>query len=137
MTTEIIIANTKQMIDDLKTVCANFGLGNASSEYKIITEIFLYKFLNDKFLYEVKQADKKLKDSENVEQDLNDMSEDDYEMLMMLLPPETAQLKRKHFISYLFNHKNDKKVSSTLQLPCPSFLRGGFLFLSFSFIIES
>ena len=98
MTTEIIIANTKQMIDDLKTVCANFGLGNASSEYKIITEIFLYKFLNDKFLYEVKQADKKLKDSENVEQDLNDMSEDDYEMLMMLLPPETAQLKRKHFI---------------------------------------
>ena len=30
-----------------------------------------------------------------------------------------------------------KKVSSTLQLPCPSFLRGGFLFLSFSFIIES
>lgn len=111
MTTEIIIANTKQMIDDLKTVCANFGLGNASSEYKIITEIFLYKFLNDKFLYEVKQADKKLKDSENVEQDLNDMSEDDYEMLMMLLPPETAQLKRKHFISYLFNHKNDEKFN--------------------------
>ena len=30
----------------------------------------------------------------------------------------------------------NKKVSSTLQLPCPSFLRGGFLFLSFSFIIE-
>ena len=53
MTTETIIANTKQMIDDLKTVCfAIFGLDNASSEYKIITEIFLYKFLNDKFLYE-------------------------------------------------------------------------------------
>ena len=33
--------------------------------------------------------------------------------------------------------KEHKKVSSTLQLPCPSFLRGGFLFLSFSFIIES
>ena len=32
---------------------------------------------------------------------------------------------------------DNKKVSSTLQLPCPSFLRGGFLFLSFSFIIES
>ena len=63
MTTEIIIANTKQMIDDLKTVCANFGLGNASSEYKIITEIFLYKFLNDKFLYEVQQADEKLKNA--------------------------------------------------------------------------
>lgn len=84
MSTEAIIANTKQMIDDLKTVCANFGLGNASSEYKIITEIFLYKFLNDKFIYEVQQADEELKNSENVEQALNNMSEDDYEMLMML-----------------------------------------------------
>ena len=111
MTTETIIANTKQMIDNLKTVCANFGLGNASSEYKIITEIFLYKFFNDKFLYEVQQADKTLKDSANVEKTLNDMSDDDYEMLMMLLPPATAKLKRKHFISYLFNHKNDEKFN--------------------------
>ena len=111
MTTETIIANTKQMIDDLKTVCANFGLGNASSEYKIITEIFLYKFLNDKFLHEVQQADEKLKDSENVEQSLNDMPDDDYEMLMMLLPAATAKLKREHFISYLFNHKNDNKFN--------------------------
>ena len=111
MTTETIIANTKQMIDDLKTVCANFGLGNASSEYKIITEIFLYKFLNDKFLYEVQQADERLKDSENVEQTLNNMPEDDYEMLMMQLPAATAKLKREHFISYLFNHKNDDKFN--------------------------
>lgn len=116
MTTETIIANTKQMIDDLKTVCTNFGLGNASSEYKIITEIFLYKFLNDKFLYEVKQADEKLKDSDNVERVLNDMSEDDYEMLMMLLPPATAKLKRKHFISYLFNHKNDDSFNELFDL---------------------
>lgn len=115
MTTEVIIANTKQMIDDLKTVCANFGLGNASSEYKIITEIFLYKFLNDKFLYEVQQADEKLKNSENVEQALNNMSEEDYEMLMMLLPPATAKLKREHFISYLFNHKNDEKFNELLR----------------------
>ena len=117
MTTETIIANTKQMIDNLKTVCANFGLGNASSEYKIITEIFLYKFLNDKFLYEVQQADKTLKDSANVEKTLNDMSDDDYEMLMMLLPPATAKLKRKHFISYLFNHKNDEKFNKFLEYP--------------------
>lgn len=45
-----ITLQTKQMIDNLKAVCANKGLGNASSEYKIITEVFLYKFLNDKFL---------------------------------------------------------------------------------------
>lgn len=35
------------------------------------------------------------------------MPEDDYEMLMMQLPAATAKLKREHFISYLFNHKND------------------------------
>ena len=49
-----ITLQTKQMIDSLKAVCTNFGLGNASSEYKIITEVFLYKFLNDKFLFEAK-----------------------------------------------------------------------------------
>lgn len=50
-----ITLQTKQMIDSLKAVCTNFGLGNASSEYKIITEVFLYKFLNDKFLFEAKR----------------------------------------------------------------------------------
>lgn len=120
MTTEAIIANTKQMIDDLKTVCANFGLGNASSEYKIITEIFLYKFLNDKFIYEVQQADEELKNSENVEQALNIMSEDDYEMLMMLLPPATAKLKKKkgsnEFYTDMWYYlcKNRKMVSGHL-----------------------
>ena len=66
METQIIMKRTKAMIDDLKTVCANYGLGNASSEYKIITEVFLYKFLNDKFLYEVRQADEGLKNSTNI-----------------------------------------------------------------------
>ena len=52
-----VTLQTKQMIDNLKAVCTNFGLGNASSEYKIITEVFLYKFLNDKFLAEAKIAE--------------------------------------------------------------------------------
>ena len=53
-------AQTKQLIDSLKSVCANYGLGNDGNEYKIITQTFLYKFMNDKFGYEVKQADAKL-----------------------------------------------------------------------------
>lgn len=40
---------TKELIDGLKTVCSNYGLANTGYEYKIITEVFLYKFLNDKF----------------------------------------------------------------------------------------
>jgi type I restriction enzyme M protein len=56
MTQDItFITKTKQLIDNLKSVCANFGLGNDGNEFKIITQVFLYKFLNDKFRYEVKR----------------------------------------------------------------------------------
>ncbi len=111
MISEVIMAKTKSMIDDLKTVCANYGLGNASSEYKIITEVFLYKFLNDKFLYEVRGIEESLKESRNIETDLANMSEEDYEFLLASLPPATAQLKKEHFISYLFNNKNREKFN--------------------------
>ena len=42
---------TITLIDSLKTVCANYGLGNDGNEYKIITQTVLYKFINDKFRY--------------------------------------------------------------------------------------
>lgn len=105
-----ITLQTKQMIDNLKAVCANKGLGNASSEYKIITEVFLYKFLNDKFLFEAKKADKSLAklSSAEVEEKLSKMSDDDYEMFLLNFEPNTAKLKKTHFISYLFNHKNEE-----------------------------
>lgn len=105
-----ITFQTKQMIDNLKAVCANKGLGNASSEYKIITEVFLYKFLNDKFLFEAKKADKSLAklSSAEVEEKLSKMSDDDYELFLLNFEPNTAKLKKTHFISYLFNHKNEE-----------------------------
>ncbi len=46
---------TKNLIDDLKSVCGNYGLGNDGNEFKIITQVFLYKFMNDKFVYEIKE----------------------------------------------------------------------------------
>lgn len=105
-----ITLQTKQMIDNLKAVCTNFGLGNASSEYKIITEVFLYKFLNDKFLYEAKKVDKSLSElsSAEVEKKLSNMSDDDYELFLYGFEPDTAKLKKTHFISYLFNRKNEE-----------------------------
>ena len=53
---ESVTRRTTQMIEDLKTICANFGLGGSPGEYKIITQVFLYKYLNDKFLYEAKPS---------------------------------------------------------------------------------
>lgn len=41
----------KQIIDELKALSAQAGLANQGEEERIITSVFLYKFLNDKFMY--------------------------------------------------------------------------------------
>lgn len=40
----------KEMVDELKGLCNTNGLSNSSKEELIITSVFLYKFLNDKFI---------------------------------------------------------------------------------------
>ena len=52
MVTQDFVKNTRQLIDNLKAVCLSYGLGNDGDEFKIITQVFLYKFLNDKFAFE-------------------------------------------------------------------------------------
>ena len=86
MTTLDFQTKTKQLIDNLKSVCANYGLGNDGNEFKIITQVFLYKFLNDKFAFEVKKKDKKLAQSEKWETTISNYSAADYEMLLLQLP---------------------------------------------------
>lgn len=98
---------TKTLIDDLKSVCANYGLGNDGNEFKIITQVFLYKFMNDKFVHEVKKIDKKIAKAENWEELLISYKPSDYEMLEMQLDENTARLKPEHFISSLFQRQNE------------------------------
>lgn len=50
-----ITESTVALIDSLKSTTAEFGLAGTGSEYKIVIEIFLYKFFNDKFGYEAKK----------------------------------------------------------------------------------
>ena len=106
-TTATFEKQTKALIDDLKSVCANYGLGNDGNEFKIITQVFLYKFLNDKFVFEIKQIDTKLAKAENWEEELKKYSANDYEMLMMQLSESTAHLKPKQFIASLFERQNE------------------------------
>ncbi len=61
MVTQDFTTQTKELIDNLKGVCTSYGLGNDGNEFKIITQVFLYKFMNDKFGYEVKELEPKLK----------------------------------------------------------------------------
>ncbi|MBP8056846.1 MAG: SAM-dependent DNA methyltransferase [Chloroflexi bacterium] len=102
---------TKALIDNLKAVCANYGLGNDGNEYKIITQVFLYKFMNDKFGYEVKQIDPQLKKGENWEQAIAAYSEMEYERLLLKLSPDSARLKREHFITYLYNRQHQEEFA--------------------------
>ncbi|MCI8773265.1 MAG: SAM-dependent DNA methyltransferase [Lachnospiraceae bacterium] len=44
----------KQIIDELKGLCQTNGLANQASEEVVITSVFLYKFLNDKFMANLK-----------------------------------------------------------------------------------
>jgi len=97
---------TMDLIDNLKGVCASYGLGNDGNEFKIITQVFLYKFMNDKFGYEIKQLDPRLKSSDNWEQAISKYSDRDYEMLLLKMKPDTAKLKREHYLSYLHNKQN-------------------------------
>lgn len=106
-TTAIFEKQTKTLIDDLKSVCANYGLGNDGNEFKIITQVFLYKFLNDKFVHEIKQLEPKLAKAENWEVELTKKSANDYQMLMMQLNESTAHLNTKQFISSLFERQNE------------------------------
>lgn len=99
-------AKTQELIDSLKSICANYGLGNDGNEFKIITQIFLYKFLNDKFAYEAKKIDEDIANADNWEKSLSDMSEEDYEMLQLQMSADTARLEPQHFISYLFSQSN-------------------------------
>lgn len=108
MVTQDFTAQTKELIDNLKGVCTSYGLGNDGNEFKIITQVFLYKFMNDKFGYEVKQLEPKLAKAESWEKEIAQYSDKQYEMLLLSMNPDSAKLKREHFLSNLYN-KQDKE----------------------------
>ena len=46
---------TRQLIDALKSTCGAFGLGNDGNEYKIIIQVFLYKYFKIKAVVSLPQ----------------------------------------------------------------------------------
>lgn len=106
---------TKTLIDSLKSICANYGLGNDGNEFKIITQAFLYKFLNDKFAFEAKKVDKSIASAEKWEVALNQMSEEQRDKLQLKMSADTARLKPHHFIQYLYNRQNEASFATTFD----------------------
>lgn len=114
---------TITLIDQLKATCSAFGMGNDGNEYKIITQVFLYKFLNDKFGYELKTSESPFKDkfakAEKWEEAYCSLSEDDRMMLRYAISPDVPFLKPEHLISNLWNQQTkgdfDLIFDSTMQ----------------------
>ena len=99
---------TKQLIDSLKGICASYGLGNDGNEFKIITQVFLYKFLNDKFAFELKKINKDVANAGiKWEEAYIALSDGDKDMLRFELGGKTAFLNSEHLISTLFNRQNE------------------------------
>ncbi|MFR0637291.1 class I SAM-dependent DNA methyltransferase [Arthrobacter sp. LS16] len=97
--------DTAELIDALKATCQTYGLGNDGNEYKIITQVFLYKFLNDKFGYEIKKLSPLLADAEHWEVSYAQMNEDDRLDLLDLLSPDVPRLSPEHLIANLWNQQ--------------------------------
>ena len=53
----------KQIIDELKALSAQAGLANQGEEERIITSVFLYKFLNDKFMHSLSKFGEEIGES--------------------------------------------------------------------------
>ena len=100
---------TIELIDALKATCKTYGMGNDGNEYKIITQVFLYKFLNDKFGYEVKNAKsdiaKKIRGAEKWEMAYAELSNTDRMLLQSAISPDVPMLEPYHLISNLWNQQ--------------------------------
>ncbi|WP_322200768.1 hypothetical protein [Acutalibacter intestini] len=70
MPTEPITIRTKRRTDDLNAICASFGLGGSPGGYKIITQVFLYKYFRDKFTYQAQKVEPSLSGAANMQETL-------------------------------------------------------------------
>lgn len=110
-----IIEKTEALIDALRATCAGKGLSGDSSEYKIIVQVFLYKFLNDKFGYEIKKADTEYRErlcaAEHWEDAFKAMTDDEREDLQDFVP-DAPRMNPEHLLSELYNRQNEDSFAS-------------------------
>lgn len=106
MDIETIKQQTYELIDRLKKTTVDNGLAGGGNEYTVIIETFLYKFLNDKFIYEAKKEKPELVQAEDFFAALDELPEDDYEEMCDLML-DTIILKKEHLIPFLAKRQNE------------------------------
>lgn len=110
--TQNISEATIALIDSLKSTTSHFGLANSGGEYKIITEMFLYKYFNDKFGYEAKRDKiygERLSKADKWDAEYDKFTEEEVDDLFSYLPASVPLLKPGTYISafvqYLWNRR--------------------------------
>lgn len=101
---------TVALIDDLKATCQKYGLGNDGNEYKIILQVFLYKFLNDKLGYELKRNKMfgpKIQQASTWEEGYTNLTPYEQELALISLGADVPKLKPEHLLSYLRAQENE------------------------------
>lgn len=118
MNTKQHMEKTEALIDALRATCAAYGLSGHSSEYEIIVQVFLYKYLNDKFGYEIKRADTDYRDklckAEHWENVYTEMTNDEREDLQDFVP-DAPRMKPDFLIATLYNKMNDEDFAKTFD----------------------
>lgn len=109
MDTTEISNRTIRLIDDLKAVCHQFGMGNDGNEYKVITQVFLYKFVNDKFGFELLHSEakeaKKIKGAEKWEPAYKSLSEAERKAILRRMSANVPVLRPEHLVANLWNQQ--------------------------------
>lgn len=103
---EEIKQQTYALIDRLQSTTSENGLSGSGNEYVVIVETFLYKFLNDKFIYEAKKEKPDLVAANDFFAALDAMSEDEYEEMCDSML-DTIVLKKEHLIPFLAKRQNE------------------------------
>lgn len=118
MDTKQHIEKTEALIDALRATCSAYGLSGDSSEYKIIVQVFLYKYLNDKFGYEVKRVDTdyrdRLRNAEHWEDAYKALTDAEREDLQDFVP-EAPRMKPEFLIASLYNRMAEDGFASTFD----------------------
>lgn len=119
MSSKINISDaTIALIDSLKSTTNSFGLAGTGSEYRIVTEMFLYKFFNDKFGYEAKSDEeygKRLRNAEKWDAEYDTFTDEEVEDLFSYLPASVPRLRPEHTLSHLYNASSQGDFSTLLD----------------------
>tara|TARA_B100002051_G_C16735743_1_gene641098 strand:+ start:427 stop:2106 length:1680 start_codon:yes stop_codon:yes gene_type:complete len=116
---------TFELIDDIKKAIHNLGESGGANELEYITHIFLYKFLNDKFIFEVKKIFKQHSkefesynlnsEDENFVSDLSSLDEKEYDYIFNFLSGNVPKLKKNHLLENLYKKINNENFVDELD----------------------